>query len=185
MKRPIWLIAAGIAVALVAIWFMRRGGQEHVVVNLIDEFPNAKEKRPKPDVFSIIDATIGGDKQQAIFVKESSRLVYSVTILDNAELKVNLGLLEDAYSTPGDGVLFRVLATPANGKQDELLNQVLNPFANSGDRGWHPVSLDLSEYAGERVDLFFNTNASPPGRPGPADTNGDLAVWGSPRIVTR
>ena len=44
-----------------------------------------------------------------------------------------------------------------------------------------PLSLDLSEYAGKKVNVVFNTHESPPGRP----RNGmyDFAVFGAPRIV--
>ena len=45
------------------------------------------------------------------------------------------------------------------------------------------MTLDLSEYSGETVDLFLNTNNSPPSHPQRDDPNGDLAVWGDPRIV--
>jgi hypothetical protein len=60
------------------------------------------------------------------------------------------------------------------------MNRELNPFAVSGDRGWHDELLDLSEFAGETVDVIFNTRTGPRN-----DTNGDLALWGSPRIVVR
>jgi hypothetical protein len=45
--------------------------------------------------------------------------------------------------------------------------------------------VDLSEYSGETVDLYFNTNASPPHPPGHDDRHGDLALWGEPRVVAR
>ncbi len=43
--------------------------------------------------------------------------------------------------------------------------------------------VDLSAYAGEEVDLIFNTYAQPPGQRG--DIRNDLAVWGAPEIVVR
>jgi hypothetical protein len=45
--------------------------------------------------------------------------------------------------------------------------------------------VDLSEYSGETIELFFNTNASPPSPPGRDDRSGDLALWGAPRVVAR
>jgi hypothetical protein len=43
-----------------------------------------------------------------------------------------------------------------------------------------PFSIDLSKYAGRRVDVIFNTE---PGELGSA--YGDAALWCEPRIVAR
>ena len=185
MKRPVWLIALGVVVAaIVVFYFVRHNGRETVVTDLVAALPTATDKRPTPDTFSMMDATIGGQQKRAIFVKGPSRLVYTINVPENAQFKVSLGLLEDGWKTPGDGVLFRVLATPTNGNQDELLNLDINPYGNPSDRSWHDLSIDLSEYAGETIQLFLNTNSSPPSRPPRDDRAGDLAVWGAPRIVT-
>ena len=64
----------------------------------------------------------------------------------------------------------------------------MNPFGNASDKGWKEVVLDLSTYAGETVDLIFNTHSSAPPAPGTPptdDRNGDLALWGAPRIVVQ
>jgi hypothetical protein len=43
--------------------------------------------------------------------------------------------------------------------------------------------VDLSAYAGEEVDVIFNTNVSVPGKPD--DGRGDTALFGTPEIVVR
>jgi hypothetical protein len=185
MTKQSWYIAGGVVVAVALAWlaFGSRGdGQLAVDLLAPEQFQNA-QKRPSPETFEIVDATIGGQEKRAIQVKESSRLVYAFTVPENAELRVSPALLENAWTVEGDGVLFRVLIE-ANSVQDELLNLYLNPFANSGERGWHDIVLDLSDYAGENVQLFFNTNASPPSLPQRDDSNGDFAVWGAPRVVS-
>lgn len=179
-----WLLI-GVAVAVAVAWFaLRPGGGENIAVDLIEQFPSAKDKRPSPATFSVVDATLGGEAKRAILVKDPSRLVYSVTVPDNGELRLSLGLLEEAWTVNGDGVLFRVLVG-AGGPPEEVLNLVVNPYSNPTDRGWQPLTIDLSEYTGETVDLFFNTNASAPSRPPQDNRNGDLAVWGAPRVTTR
>ena len=47
---------------------------------------------------------------------------------------------------------------------DELLKQHVDPLHNTNDRRWIPVTIDLSAYAGQQVDIIFNTNSSLPGR---------------------
>jgi hypothetical protein len=184
MKRSLWLLIGVVVVALAAWFFLRSGGGEHVAVDLIAQFGAAKDKRPNADVFEVVQAKLGDRTMPAIFAKGPSRLVYSVTVPENGELKFSLGIKEEGWTVPGDGVLFRVLLG-ANAAPEEILNVVINPFGNPSDRGWRDMTLDLSEYAGETVELFFNTNSSPPVRPPRDDRNGDFALWGAPRIVSR
>ena len=104
---------------------------------------------------------------------------------DDAWLKVKLGLKEEAWTMQGDGVLFLIGVATSSGF-DQLYTLVVNPFGNASDKGWKEVVLDLSTYAGETVDLVFNTRSSAPPAPGTAptdDRNGDMALWGAPRIV--
>jgi hypothetical protein len=72
----------------------------------------------------------------------------------------------------------------AGAPPEEIMNITLSPYENPADRGWRDMTLDLSEYAGETVNLFFNTNSSGPTPPGRDDRAGDFPVWGDPRIVT-
>lgn len=184
MKRPAWLLI-GVVLAVVVVWFaLRPSGDGRVVADLIDEFPSAVDRRPSPETFEVIRATIAGDTREAILTRDSSRLVYRVQVPEDGELRVGLGLLEEAWTTPGDGVLFRILIG-AGAPPEEVLNLVIDPYGNEGDRRWHDISIDLSEYSGETIDIFLNTNASPPSRPPVNDTAGDLAVWGAPAVYAR
>jgi hypothetical protein len=184
MTRQTWYLIGGAALAVVAWFIFAPPGGERVTADLIDQFPNAIEKRPNPEVFSVVEATLGGVAKQAILVHDPSRLVYTVTVPDDAELRFSIGIQESEWTKEGDGVLFRVLVA-AGSAPVEVLNVPINPFANSGDRGWHDLAVDLSEYSGETIDLYFNTNASPPARPPRDDRNGDAALWGALRVVAR
>lgn len=184
MKRPVWLLV-GVVLAVLVVWFaMRPGGDGELAIDLIAEFDAAVEKRPNPETFEVRDVTIAGETRPSIFVNGPSRLVYRVVAPDNGELRVGLGILEEGWTVEGDGVLFRVLLG-AGGPPEEILNIMLNPYGNPADRGWYDVALDLSEYSGETIDLFFNTNSSGPSRPPVDHRDGDLPVWGTPRLYSR
>lgn len=177
MKRSAWVIVCVVALVGLVAWLVLRPKSENVAVDLLAQFSNAVEKRPSADVFSIIDASLAGVDKRAIFTKDSSRIAWNVTIPDNAWLYVSAGLTEQAWTVSGDGVLFRISVN-----DDELLNVVINPYRDASMRKWQDFQIDLSEFAGQNVNVFLKTNASPPG---PTNTNGDFAVWGAPRIVTR
>src|SRR5690606_37717542 len=161
MNRTIWLLA-GVVAIVVVIWLaLRPSGEPVVALDLIDQFDQAVDKRPTPETFEVIEATLGGVTKRAIYAKDQSRIVFRAEVPPNGELRVSLGLLEEGWTMPGDGVLFRVLLG-AGAPPEPIYSIIYDPFGNPGDRGWHDVALDLSEYAGETVDLFFNTNASGP-----------------------
>ena len=76
------------------------------------------------------------------------------------------------------------MSAPFPGRTYEpLFQQHVNPFANAGERKWIQVWVDLSSYAGEQIELIFNTNNSPEGKGD--DDRVDLALWGNPEIVVR
>jgi hypothetical protein len=179
-RNRLLLVVAAIVLVGLGGWFYLRSTGENVAIDLIGQFPGAK-KQPSADAFSLISATVNNESKHAIFTKElaGTRLTFRVTVPDRAWLKTGLGLTEDAWKTPGDGVLFMIGVS--DGKTyDELLSLTVNPFNNASDRRWNEISLDLSQYAGETVDVIFNTRSGPKD-----DRNGDFAVWGDPRIIVR
>jgi hypothetical protein len=188
MQRPLKLLIAGLVViAAFAAWMVLRQGGETVVRNFVTDLPNAKDRRPSPQVFSVVSATLAGETLDAISVDLPSRVKWDVTVPDNAWFAFSLGLKEEAWKIKGDGVLFQI-GVSDNVQYDELLSITVNPFGNESDRRWMHLTVDLSPYAGKTVELILNTYASPPPAPGTppqADASGDLDLWGHPRIITR
>ena len=182
MRGPLWVLAGALAIGGLVAWLaLRPAGPAAIVADLVETLPTARERRPSPDAFTVVDASLAGVARRAILVTEPSRLVYSVRVPDRATLRVSLGLAERAWTVEGDGVLFRILvAGPNDQDQQEAVHRVVSPFTTSGDRGWQDVEVSLASYAGRTVDIFFNTNASLPGND---DRRGDEALWGAPRIV--
>jgi hypothetical protein len=188
MTRSTRLLLGAVAlVAVLAVWLFYRPGADNVAIDLLSEFPNAKLKQPSAEVFEVADVSLGGDSKRAIFAKDQSRITWAVTVPDGAWLKVSIGLKEEAWKTEGDGVYFFISVSDGP-KYEEIYQLVVNPFANASDRGWKNVTLDLSPYAGNTVNLMFNTRASPPATPGVAqrnDVRGDMPLWGEPQVVIR
>ncbi len=187
MKRS-WVVLAVVAIvaAAFAVWLMRSGG-ESTTIDLVQDFPNAKIKRPKPETFSIVDASIGGISHKSIFTADPSRIGWHFTVPQDGWLKVSLGIKEQGWTMPGDGVVFQIGISTGTA-YEELLRLVVNPFSEPADRQWKDLTLDLSPYSGKEVDLIFNTLSSPDpphGQPPKDDRNGDLALWGAPRVVVK
>ena len=181
-NKPV-LIAIVVVVVLVAAWlvFGRRGGATGV--ELVQQF-DAAQKRPAPDLFTVEEVTLNGDAKRSIAVKPATgtRLTFKVRIPDDGWLSVAVGMKPEAWKIEGDGVKFHVGVSDGRAFE-QLFEQHVNPFANEGDRKWIPVMVDLSAYAGEDIDVIFNTNSSLPNKGD--DQRGDMPVWGQPQIVVR
>lgn len=174
-----WFLVGAVVGVIVLVWWTRSIGTGTVAVNLVDHFAQARAQ-PNPGVFAIGDVTIAGRTLKSIGVNQASRITWKETIPTHAWLDVSLGLREEAWNQTGDGVLFFISITAA-GRNSELVSLIVNPFGNPADRQWYPLMLDLSPYAGQDVEIIFNTRAGA----GDATADNDLAVWGLPSIVTR
>jgi hypothetical protein len=185
MKKTHLAFIAAVVVAAVAYYFWSRPRGEAVALNLVEAAQSAdfRPAESKGTMFHIGPETIGGETKPAFFTHAASRLIFpDVAIPDNGRLRAFIAVREDAWTQDAsDGVLFRFGVD--DGRYQELLNQHVDPRHNANDRGWLPVDLDLSAYAGQRVKLIFNTNTSLPNR---VDNGAyDQAVWGEPAIVSR
>jgi hypothetical protein len=187
MKKTHVIFIAVLVVAAAAYYYWRMAGRGDVAADLValTGTPTV-EFRPgemKASMFKAGPETVAGESKPSIFAHASSRLIFSdVQIPDNGRLRAWIAVKEDAWTQDAsDGVLFRFGVD--DGRYEELLNQHVDPRHNANDRGWLPVDIDLSAYAGQKVKLIFNTNTSIP-RMG--DNNAfDFAVWGDLAVVER
>jgi hypothetical protein len=155
----------------------RRGSAERV--DLLAAYEQAEKKGGQ---FSMADATLAGETKRAIAAPPNGRITFPVRVPDDGWLKVSLGVKPEAWTVEGNGVYF--YAGVSDGRTfEKLFDQTLNPFANPAERRWVPVTVDLSAYAGEDIQVILNTVASGPG--GPPDDRGDMPLWGAPEIVRR
>ena len=177
------LTAVVLVVVIIAGWWLFRRGGGAGPIDLMASF-DAAEKRPSPGVFQVGDVSLNGESRRAIAITPlpGSRIIWRLRIPDDAWLRVAVGLKPEAWTGEGNGVLFMVGVSDGR-TFEQLFTQHVDPFNNKGDQRWIPVMVDLSSFAGEEVQLIFNTYASPDRQP--SDERNDLAVWGAPEIVIR
>jgi hypothetical protein len=193
MKKTHLAFIAVVVVAAAAYYYWTHRGGADVAVDLAaiaapEQTGDAPDFEFRPGdkkalLFKVGPETVGGQTKTAIFSHANSRLIFSeLQIPDNGRLRAWIAVKEEAWTQDGsDGVLFRFGVD--DGHYDELLNQMVDPRHNANDRGWLPVDIDLTAYAGQKVKLIFNTNTSLPGK----GDNGayDFAVWGDPAVIAR
>jgi hypothetical protein len=169
------LTAIVVLIVIAAGWWLFHRGSS-AKVDLLTEFDQAKKAGGE---FTVVDADLAGDVKKAVAAPPNGRLTFHVRVPDDGWLRVSLGMKPESWDKDGNGVLF--YAGVSDGRSfEKLFEQVLNPHANPSERRWIPVAVDLSAYAGEEMDVIFNTRASPAGQP--EDTRNDLPLWGAPVI---
>lgn len=180
LKKFGWyLVGAVIGIVVLAFWW-ERAAEPTIATDLVQELPNATQRRPTPETFQTLDISLGGESKRAIYAAEPSRIIWERVIPDRAWLSVSLGVREEAWMREGSGVLFLV-GVSSGSRYSELLSLVVNPYANPADRQWLPVLLDLAPWAGQRVEIILNTRVAQ----AQATADNHLALWGAPAIVTR
>jgi hypothetical protein len=184
MKRSYLIVAAVVVVLVLGWYFMRRGGGANVAVDLVEQFPAAEKRSSGPldQVFGVMDVSIKGETRHSIYIHPTSRLTYKVTVPEDGWLQAWFALKEEMWEKSSDGVLFRIGV--ADGREyEELVNQHVDPANNPSDRRWVPVKVDLSAYAGQQIDLVFNTNTSLPNHGD--NPLYDWAIIGDPAIIVQ
>jgi hypothetical protein len=175
------LTAVVLLVLIIAGWWLFKRSNRGPSIDLIASF-NTAQKKPAEGTFEVVEANLNGDSKRAIFTKPASRMIWKIRIPDDGWLMVSLGMKPESWEQEGDGVLFRIGVSDGRTFED-LLTQHMDPFHNKSDRRWVPIAVDLSAYAGEEVEVIFNTNVSVPGKPD--DARNDTALFATPEIVIR
>lgn len=173
------LAAVVILVVIAAAWFMmRKRGAESV--DLLAHYDQAKKEGGE---FALADVTLAGETKKAIVAPPNGRITFHVRIPEDGWLRMSLGVKPEAWEKEGNGVYF--FAGVSDGRTfEQLFTQTVNPFANSSERRWIPVTVDLSGYAGEEMFVILNTRAGGPGADA-SDARNDFPLWATPEIIQR
>lgn len=127
--------------------------------------------------------TLNGEKRNIIFQHPTSRVTARVHIPYDSELHFGIGLDPEALKFHrSDGIEFNVYIKDQKIGEDELqlYSRYLNPDDPQFSPTWQDAILDLSNYAGDDVEIIFET------LPGPInDINYDWGGWSSPVIVAK
>jgi len=127
----------------------------------------------------------GGEERKVLFAHPAICVGDTSTIVSFRELNIKkgdtldfgMGINEDAWDKPGDGVEFEVIV-----KSDEVMTSVftkyIDPKGNEADRKWFDEGLDLNAFAGKTIEVLFKTSAGPRN-----DPEFDWSGWSGPAIV--
>jgi tetratricopeptide (TPR) repeat protein len=116
-----------------------------------------------------------GDRP-TLFLHAGSQVTWTVTLSETGALsapsvlRFGMGQAPHSLDWGGDGATFEVFVDGARVFLEHL------PVEQARE-GWHEREVDLSQYAGQTVQLSLATTPGPTG-----DVTGDWAGWGEPRL---
>ena len=118
-----------------------------------------------------------GDWEDVLFMHAPAALSFTVELPDEPSvLQFRNALAPESWDWGGDGVTFSAVI---QGQQSDPVEMYRRHISNeTADRGWHPETISLADYAGEIITLTLITENGPQG-----DGTGDWAGWGAPRIL--
>jgi hypothetical protein len=176
-SRAVLTVIVLIVVVVAGYFLFRKKGVDRI--DLLEQYNQAAKSAGD---FVVADFTLAGETKRAIAAPPNGRITFHVRIPEDGWLKVSLGMKPESWDKEGNGVYF--FAGVSDGRAfEKLFDQTLNPFANPSERRWIPVSVDLSAYAGEEMDVILNTREGGP-TAGP-DARNDMPLWAVPEIVKR
>jgi hypothetical protein len=124
---------------------------------------------------------VSGQSNRVIFQHPPSELTWRLNLqqkFNQITLRTGMIVLVPPRfdAAPSDGVLFRI-SVITDGQVDELLEEMVLPRKEG--EGFQRVDVDLSNYAGEHIELRLSTS---PGPDSSYHANYDLAYWLYPEL---
>jgi hypothetical protein len=142
----------------------------------------AAEKRPADSEFEIADYDAGGLARPSIVSSAPSRLTWTLRLPARGAFHAQLHVRSDSIA--GETLGFRVGVS-----DDRVYERLAQLPLSSTSRGWTPISVDLSRYAGRKWSLFYRPDARAWRLILSVDVDatargGAHAVWGAPAVST-
>ena len=156
-----------------------RAVYESTVYDFVAHLAEATIELPDPDYVRGDYFNIDGDQRRVIFAHPDARIRYSLAVDEGSALVFSVATAPGSWDQPGDGVDFAVYVE-AGQVTHEAFHTYVDPKHNLSDQRWHAHEVDLSPFAGQMVNIVFQTSAGAAG-----DYQFDWAGWGEPRLERR
>ena len=132
-----------------------------------------------------VDIGIADDHYETIWMEPPTALVYRQIHLPAGPIHFRCRVAIHPHVWPesnADGAEFALEIRPDHGGDTTAGRRIwsaeVDPFHRGEQKGWVPVDVDLSEFAGQTVDLILKNGA------GPANNDyADWCLWADPQLV--
>lgn len=163
-----WLTAEDVRSAMTAVDLLQ----------LYEQGDGVLDDAAAPEPITIIPFNLPGQTSQpTLFMHPPAQMQYNLTLpVYPVWLQGQTAMYPDSWHWGGDGATFVITVQPPSGPAVELYRQHISNAPV--DQKWHSYTISLAAYAGQTITLTLHTEAGPA-----ADSTGDWAGWGLPRLV--
>jgi len=151
-------------------------------IDLLQQFEDGSAKvnengSPEPVQIRRFTMPHNGDWGDVLFIHPPAAVDFELTLpAAPTNLYLRIAMAPESWTFGGDGSTFIINLTAPDSSQHELLRQHISNEA--GDQDWHPITIPLDPFKGEKVTITLSTE---PGTQG--DSSGDWAGFESPKIL--
>lgn len=147
--------------------------------DFLDHFAEATLETPDPAYVKAGEPIpVAGEGRFSLFAHAPARISFpAVPVYQEGRLEFGIGIHQEAWERPGDGVTFLVEGVDGSGRTHPLFERHLDPYNQPQDRRWFDESVDLGQFAGQQVQIVFRTLAG-------QHNQNDWAAWGRPRLLS-
>lgn len=180
-----WQTAAVLATLLILVFSAASGSPLPTVrffprhYDFLANFPTALVQAPDPTYIRAGEwIYVDGEKRLCLFEHPDSNVTFpNVEVHEHGRLEFAIGIHEDAWDQPGNGVTFIVEVVDEAGQAHHLYERHLDPYQRPADRGWFAEQVDLEAFAGQRLQIVFRTASG-------GDPRNDWAAWSTPYLTS-
>jgi hypothetical protein len=149
------------------------------IFDLLAAFPRATLHVHGPAYVDRDTYSVGGELRPSLFLHPTASAVFPpVRVSPEAVLTFRIGVIDEAWDKPGDGVEFIVFVQRSNDAETKVFSRYIDPQHNPQDRRWFEERVSLRRFGDQDVRITLATG------PGPANNfSYDWGVWSEPQII--
>jgi len=125
--------------------------------DFFEKLPQAKKRAPGPQYVGATLVRVHRDVRPAILIHPNAEVGYRLAVRPNSKLSFAITTSPDDWERHGSGVRFQVEARWGLWNKKELFAREIDPRARKEHRAWFDCQVDLSEFAGQTIELIFRT----------------------------
>lgn len=138
---------------------LKRASRLGSYFDFFENFEGARIKARSQEFVGKFLLGVNRDVRMALLVHPDSELTYKIDVRPGSKLRFAITMSPEDWDRHASSVDFRIEARAGLFRKTEVFHRELNPRQHRDHRDWQECEVDLSAFAGKRIELAFQTRA--------------------------
>ena len=138
---------------------LKRSARLGSYFDFFENFDHAKVKARGREYVGKSLLGVNRDVRMALLVHPDSDLTYKIDVRPGSKLRFAITMSPEDWDRHASSVDFRVEVRAGMFRKSEIFRRQLDPRSQQSHRDWQECEVDLSAFAGRRVEIAFQTRA--------------------------